>query len=283
MRNKIGFLIGMALAVLACEDEEKPIDPVYEFVSFKGPSIVNINEFNNSTNAFPLVVEIRAFEPYAQDVDITLEVTGNNTAPNTDFIVTPESVKLRAGSLVSDTIFIQTIDNDLAATEERSFDIRIASVSQENVLIGLGIAEPKNASVRVVILDDECDKTISIFNDSLQNTIGNGSGDILKTATGVVTDNTLKVTGDLIDYGAFPDASINITLSPGAEGSTKGTAMFGEQEVGTDSDGYDYKFVQTGEGAYDVCSGVITVAYDIFYWDGDWVFWYSVTNEFSAG
>ena len=59
MRNTIGFLIGLALSVLACEDDEKPIDPVYEFVSFKGPSIVNVNEFNNSTNAFPLVAEIR--------------------------------------------------------------------------------------------------------------------------------------------------------------------------------------------------------------------------------
>ena len=283
MRNTIGFLICIALAVLSCEDEEKPIDPVYEFVSFKGPSIVNVNEFNNSTNAFPLVAEIRAFEPYAQDVDITLEVTGNNAAPNTDYIVTPESVKIRAGSLVSDTIFIQTIDNDLAATEERSFDIRIASVSQENVLIGLGIAEPKNASVRIIILDDECDKTISIFNASLQNSIDYGNGAILKPATGVVTNNAIKVTGDLIDYGAFSDASINITLSPVVEGSTKGTATFGEQEVGTDSDGYDYKFVQTGEGSYDVCSGVISVAYDIYYWDGDWVYWYSVTNEFLAG
>ena len=283
MKNTIGFLIGLALSVLACEDDEKPIDLVYEFVSFKGPSIVNVNEFDNSGNAFPLIAEIKAFEPYPQDVDITLEITGNNAVQNTDFIVTPESVKIRAGSLVSDTIFIQTIDNDLAATEERSFDIRITSISQEDVLIGLGIAEPKNASVRVIILDDECDKTISIFNAPLQNTIDYGSGDILKPATGVVTDNAIKVTGDLIDYGPFPDASINITLSPVVEGSTKGTATFGEQEVGTASDGYDYKFVQTGEGSYDVCSGVISVAYDIYYWDGDWVYWYSVTNEFSAG
>ena len=243
-----------------------------------------MNELNNSETAVPVIVEIKSFSPAAEDINVTFEVTGNNAEENTDFTVTPAgSVKIPAGSFVSEPILIKTIDNDAGTAMARSFDIRITSVTKENVKIGLGITEPKNAVVTVNILDDECSETIAIFNStSLVNTLDWGGGPTDKPVKGVVTGSDVKVTGDLIDYGPFSNAAITIALTPESEGSTKGTATFGEQIAGTDSDGYEYKFIQTGEGTYDVCSGVINVAYDIYYMDGDWVYWYSVSNTISV-
>ena len=275
-------MMASGLLLSACDEESKPIDPIYEFVAFKGAGSLNVNEFDNREQAYPVVIELKAFKPYTQDLDIALEVTGNNASENVDFTVSPrETVKIRAGRLVSDTIFIKTIDNTSGSTAPRSFDIRIKSISNEEINIGLGLAEPRNASITVNILDDECSETTAIFNGSLVNTLDWGGGDILKPATGVVTANSIKVTGDLIDYSPFSNASIVITLVPAGEGSTKGAATFGDQEVGADSDGYEYKFTQTGQGTYDVCSGEINVAYDIYYMDGGWVYWYSVSNKFS--
>lgn len=278
-------MFALIAVMFACEDETKIVDPVYEFVAFKGASSVDVNELANSEEGYPLVVEIRAFDPYQEDIEVGLEITGNNATPGADFIVMPDqSVTIPAGSFVSDTIYIRTVDNAAGSTEARSFDIRIKSINKENINIGLGLAEPKNAVVTVNILDDECSETTAIFNsNALVNTLDWGGGPTEKPATGVLTGNDLKVTGDLIDYGAFSEATITITLTPESEGSTKGTATFGEQLSGTDSDGYEYKFIQTGEGTYDVCSGVVNVAYDIYYLDGaDWVYWYSVTNVYSA-
>lgn len=285
MKNRIFLTFALIAVMFACEDETKIVDPVYEFVAFKGASSVDVNELANSEEGYPLVVEIRAFDPYQEDIEVGLEITGNNATPGADFIVMPDqSVTIPAGSFVSDTIYIRTVDNAAGSTEARSFDIRIKSINKENINIGLGLAEPKNAVVTVNILDDECSETTAIFNsNALVNTLDWGGGPTEKPATGVLTGNDLKVTGDLIDYGAFSEATITITLTPESEGSTKGTATFGEQLSGTDSDGYEYKFIQTGEGTYDVCSGVVNVAYDIYYLDGaDWVYWYSVTNVYSA-
>lgn len=285
MKTRIFLITALVLSITACEEDSKPVDPIYEFVAFKGSPTINLNEFENSETAYPLVVELKAFSPYAEDIDIAYEITGNNAEHNTDFAVSPEgSVKIRAGKLVSDTIFVNTIDNNVGTSLERSFDIRITSVSKPDIKIGLGLNEPKNAAVHVNILDDECSETIAIFNSpTLLNTLDWGGGDVEKPASGAISGTSVKVTGDLIDYGAFPNASVTITLTPESEGSTKGTATFGEQVAGTDNDGWEYKFIQTGEGSYDVCSGVIDIAYDIYYLDGgSWVYWYSVTNAISV-
>ena len=75
-------------------------------------------------------------------------------------------------------------------------------------------------------------------------------------------------------------ANLEITLTPDAEGSSTGTASFGEQETGSDADGYAYKFIETETGMYN--ADKIMVTYDIYYWDGDWIYWYSAVNEFTV-
>jgi hypothetical protein len=281
MRAKLLLSVTLLFAgMISCDDEENIVDPIYEFVAFAGESSVNLNELENSGSPFPLTIKLLAFEPYAQDIDLTLEVTGTNVEENTDFIVTPNNVvKIRAGQLVSDTIWVKTVDNAAGTDIDRNFQVKIKSVSQANVKIGLGLADPKNATVNFSILDDECSLTTAIYNTTLTNEI---NGSATKPVEGVVTANILKLTGDLIDYGAFSGATLSITLTPDGTGSTKGKATFGDQETGTDSDGYEYKFTEVGEGSYDVCSGTVSIEYDIYYMDGGWTYWYSVTNIFSV-
>jgi len=285
MRTKIIFLlIVLCTGTFSCDDDENAtVDPIYQFVAFAGESSVGLNEFDNSEEPFPLTAKLLAFDPYAQDIDLTLEITGSNVLENTDFSVTPHDVvKIRAGKLVSDTIWVKTVDNTSGSDVERSFQIKIKSVSQPDVKIGLGIADPKNAAVNFNILDDECSLTTDIYNATLSNSIGGLNGDGTKPAEGVLTGSTLKLTGDLLNYGPFSNASLSVTLTPDGAGSTKGKATFGEQETGTDADGYEYKFVEIGEGSYDVCSGTINVEYEDYYIDGGWTYWISGTNSFSV-
>jgi len=282
MRTKIIFLlIVLCTGTFSCDDDENtPVDTIYEFVAFAGESSVSLNEFENSEEPFPLVAKLLAFDPYAQDIDLALEITASNAQENTDFVITPHDiVKIRAGKLVSDTVWIKTVDDAAGTDVERSFQVKIKSISQPDIKIGLGLADPKNAAVIFNILDDECSLTTDIYNTTLSNSINAGT---IKPVEGVLTGSTIKLTGDLIDYAAFSNASLLVTLTPDGAGSTKGKATFGEQEMGTASDGYAYKFIEVGEGSYDVCSGTISIEYDIYYEDGGWVHWYSVTNVFSV-
>jgi len=273
-----------AAAVFACSEDDKVKDPIYEFVSFKAPENINLNEFNNSEEAYPLVAQLMAFKPYKTDIELTLELSAENAAENTDFTITPYPVlRIPAGSLVSDTLYLKTINNDAGTELERKFTIRIKSVSNADIKIGVGITEPKNASVTATILDDECSKAMSIYNADLSNTIDWGGGGTTTDISGTLAGSTVTVTGDLIGYSSFSSASVDIALTPAFDGAMKGKAVLGEQQAGSDVDGYEYKFIETGEGSYDLCGGTITVAYDIYWLDGaTWTYWYSVTNTFSV-
>ncbi len=275
----------LAAGIFSCDDEETIQDPIYEFVSFAGDEQVSLGEAT-SEDGYPLVVQLWAFDPYQQDITVTLGVTATNAVQGEDFTVTPsDNVKIPAGRLTSDTVWIKTINNPDANELERTFEVKINSISQSDVNVGLGLTEPTKQSITFKILDDECSgNPICVYNTNLTNTINWGGDDVPKPATGVTDklNNTVTVNGDLIDYGAFSNATLTITLTPSGEGSAIGEATFGEQETGSDSDGYAYKFIQVGTGSYNAYTGIIKVEYDIYYWDGGWVYWYTVTNEFSV-
>jgi len=286
MKTKVIFLVFILCAgVISCDEENTVADPIYEFIAFTGNPSVSLNEFENSEDPFPLTAKLLAFKPYPEDIDLTLEITGTNVQDNVDFIVTPHDViKIRAGKLVSDTLWIKTVDNAAGTDVERSFQVKIKSSTKSDIKIGLGIADPENAAITFNILDDECSLTTAIYNTTFTNTITNttDNSSATKSVAGVLTGSEIKVTGDLINYGPFPAASLTLTLTPASPGATKGKATFGDQETGTDNDGYVYKFTEVGEGSYDVCSGTISTEYDIYYEDGGWTYWYSVTNVFSV-
>lgn len=284
MKTKlIPLLILLAAGIFACSDDPKVADPIYEFVSFVGAPSVNLNELDNSTEGVPVVAQLWAFKPYSEDIKLTLEVTGTNAEDGVDFTITPNNtITIPKGRLTSDTIWVKTIDNTSGSAVERSFELKIKSVSKNDIRIGLGIAAPENDKITFRILDNECSNTTEVFNTTLTNTIDWGGGDILMPATASLDGNQITVTGNLIDYGGFPGAALTITLTPDAPGSTKGTATFGEQYMGIADDGYEYNFIEVGTGSYDTCSGTISVEYDIYYMDGGWVYWYTVSNVYSV-
>jgi hypothetical protein len=281
--ESILFLILLATAI-SCKEDDKIVDPVYEFISFKDESPVNINELANSTEAYPVVIQLWAFQPYSDDITLQYTVTGNNAQPGVDFTVTPAtSITLPAGRLTSDTIWVKTIDNGSGSAEARSFDIALTSASKSDIKVGLGISDPRQKKVTFNILDDECSLTTAIYSAPLDNLIGiDGLTMGTNAAVGVVAGNKVSLTGDLIWYGPMDDPLV-LTLTPSAVGSTKGSVTFGNQFMGTANDGYEYTFAQVGTGTYDVCSGTISVTYDTSYravGETDWTPWQRVTNMF---
>jgi len=286
MKTKlITIIMILAAGIFSCDDEETIQDPIYEFISFGGDEQVNLGEAT-SESGYPLVVQLWAFDPYQQDITVTLGVTATNAVQGVDFTVTPsDNVKVPAGRLTSDTIWVKTINNPDPNELERTIEVKINSVSQPDVNIGLGLTEPTKQSITFKIQDDECSgNPICVYNTDLTNTINWGGDDVPKPATGVTDrlNNTVTVSGDLIDYGPFSGATLTMTLTPDSPGAATGTATFDEQETGSDSDGYVYKFIQVGTGSYNADTGIIKVEYDIYYEDGGWVYWYTVTNEFSV-
>ncbi|HMJ70273.1 MAG TPA: hypothetical protein VK508_15320 [Cyclobacteriaceae bacterium] len=277
------FLILLAVAI-SCKEDDAIQDPIYEFISFKEEGPVNVNELANSSEGYPVVIQLWAFEPYNENITLQYTVTGSNATAGVDFTVTPAgSITLSAGKLTSDTIWIKTIDNASGAANDRAFDISLTSVSKSDIKIGLGLADPRQKTLTFNILDDECSLTSAIYSAPLTNLIGiDGSTQGTNAATGVVVGNTVSVTGDLIWYGPM-DEPFKLTLVPDAVGSTKGNVTFGSQFMGTANDGYEYTFTQVGTGTFDVCSGTISITYDTSYravGDTDWTPWQRVTNFF---
>jgi len=289
MKTKlITAIMILAAGIFSCDDDETIQDPIYEFISFGGEAEVNLGEATNNDAGYPLVVQLWAFEPYTQDITVNLGIGAINAKKDEDFTVTPSDVvKIPAGRLTSDTIWVKTINNDEANELERTFDISIHSTSLPDANIGLGITEPKKGLIKFKILDDECSgDPVCTFNQELTNTIVNevDAWTEEKPAAAVVdkTNSTITLTGDLIAYGPFANATLTLTITPASAGSSTGTATFGEQETGSDSDGYAYKFIEVNTGSYNAVTGTISIEYDIYYWDGDWIKWYTVTNEFSV-
>ena len=289
MKTKlITAILILSGAIFSCDDEETIQDPIYEFIAFAGDADVNIGEATNNDEGYPLVVQLYAFEPKTQDITVTLGIGAINSSKDEDFTVTPSDVvKIKAGKLTSDTVWVKTINNDDANELERTFEVHIVSTTLPDANIGLGLKEPVKGSIKFKILDDECSgDPVCTFNQALTNTITNEKDAWTdeKPAAAVVDKNasTVTLTGDLIAYGPFSNATLTLTLTPASPGSSTGTATFGDQETGSDSDGYAYKFTELGTGSYDATTGKIKIEYEIYYWDGGWVYWYTVKNEFNV-
>ena len=60
MKKILYLMMASGLLLSACDEESKPIDPIYEFVAFKGAGSINVNEFDNHEQAYPVVIELKA-------------------------------------------------------------------------------------------------------------------------------------------------------------------------------------------------------------------------------
>src|SRR5215510_382095 len=122
MKTKlITAIMILAGVIFSCDEDATVQDPIYEFISFGGDEEVNIGEATNSDDGYPLVVQLWAFDPKAQDITVTLGIGAINSKIGEDFTVTPSDVvKIKAGKLTSDTIWVKTINNDDANELERT-------------------------------------------------------------------------------------------------------------------------------------------------------------------
>ncbi|MFD1614209.1 hypothetical protein [Gelatiniphilus marinus] len=277
MKNIKSFIFLLSLvAVVSCSSDDSITDPVYEFIAFQAES-VTINEFDASTSPEPIVIDLLGYEP-KEDITINLSVVENNATEGVDYTLSTKTLLIEKGNYTSEPLLISTIDNVTGSLEDRSIDIYIESTSNPNLNIGLGLDSPTKAFITVNIADDECSSTTDVFNSSnVQNETPSGTFPVV----GSVNGDVVTFQGDLIAYGPFPNVKVDITLTPVAQGATKGSATFNQQVAGTDNDGYVYAFSQVGEGTYDVCSGTVSVEYDVVYESGgDWVYWYTITNKF---
>ncbi len=272
------IFILMALISVGCEEDVSHYDfEQYKFVSFIASDITVPETYSaDSGEAYPIYLRYDG-SVLEEDFNVTINITANNAQAGIDYNVASTTVAFKAGEIRSEPLLINIVDNLLNSDQDRSLTIDIVSVSNPLIDIGVGIVNQSNKSVTLNITDDECSETISIFDaPNLISSAGN------HTVAGAVADNMVTLTGDLIDYGTFPNAQLGITLTPTVEGGTAGTATFTNYAAGTDNDGYIYEFRQNGEGTYNICTGEIMVSIDVYYESGgSWVFWYTSQNIFS--
>lgn len=273
MKNLKVFIrfCAIAIMVISCSDDDSVKDQIYEFISFQGDEL-SINE--NTTDDTPVVLKLLGYEP-KQDITVNLTVINNNVQEGVDYTISTKTATIKKGEFTSEPIYISTIDNNVGVDAERSFTIGFESSSNPDLKFGVGLDNPENAELKVIIVDDECTDTVDIFNGALSNVTSYGTHSIV----GSVGDSEVTIVGDLISYGPFSNAELKINLEPESSGATKGTATFPDYEAGTDSDGYEYQFRQIGEGTYDVCSRTIVIDFEV-YWlsGGNWTYWYTSNN-----
>ncbi|QOD60709.1 hypothetical protein H9I45_15425 [Polaribacter haliotis] len=277
---KLIIILFIAIISVSCQNDVEQYDfERYKFVSFIDTEI-SIPETYTADNASDYPIYLRYDGSVLdEDFSVNLKVTGNNANEGEDYSVSNTEVIFKAGEIKSEPFNLTLIDDLLNSENERSLEITIESVSLSNVDIGVGIKNQSNKSIIINILDNECSETIDIFNTS---SVANSAGNT--TVTGSVSGSVVSLTGNLVNYGSFPNANLEITLTPTIAGATTGAATFNDFDAGTDNDGYVYQLRQNGEGTYDICKGEISVSIYVYYQSGgSWVYWKTTTNVFSVG
>nr|WP_299382961.1 hypothetical protein [Allomuricauda sp.] len=278
--KQLKYILGLAIILsnLGCDEEVV----LYDFEKYKFVSFVDIGDEIQETysedndSGYPIYLRYDG-SVLEEDFTVELAVRGNNLQEGTNFSVDSKKVLFKAGEIRSEPFLINIIDDLVNSSEDRSLEITIESVSNSKIDIGVGIVNQSNKLFVLNVLDNECSDTTAVFNSS---NILNSAGDHI--VSGNVEGSEVTLNGTLINYVAFPNAELEITLTPVIAGATTGSASFVDYPAGTDNDGYVYQFRQNGEGTYDVCLGEISVVIDVYYESGGaWVFWFTSTNTYS--
>jgi hypothetical protein len=281
---KLIILFFLSLLTVGCENQPELYDfEKYKFVSFIDKEYALNEDYSageieqGNDPRFPIYLQYDG-SVLEEDFTVELGISESFSQQGVDYSFDSTTVLFKAGSIRSEPIYLTLIDNIINDTDEKSLVLTIESVSNLNVDIGVGIINQANKEILIHIVDNECSSTIDIFNgETLSNETSSGTYPALASVTG----DAVAVQGDLIGYSAFPNASLEITLTPVEIGAKIGSASFNQQITGTDNDGYVYAFKQVGEGTYDVCSQTIEIEYDVLYQSGsNWVYWYTISNSF---
>lgn len=191
------FLVGLALWLCACDDDEVKVTPA---LSFKEKA-VTIAEDTGYVE-IPLVLTTATETNTAVFVQIEEgSITGGRQG---SFCICPSYVILEAGA-VRGSIPLQIIDNDYP-NENCSFVLRITQVT------GGAVAAAENLSCQVTIADDDSKQKVSIGFDTVRLATGEDVGvlEVPVTVKGLLsdflsftveaTDGTAISTGEDWDY-----------------------------------------------------------------------------------
>jgi hypothetical protein len=142
-------------------------------------------------------------------------------------------------------------------------------------------------SVLSVISDGPCTNDYTVFgNETLSAAISfietDGSFEPYETSSSVTTTidgDQITLTGDIID---FFELQLTLTMVPNPDDATIGAATFTIEDLGTYTDGFNYRLVQVEDGSYDACEGTLSISYDLEFEEGDsWVFFYRTETQFN--
>jgi hypothetical protein len=135
-------------------------------------------------------------------------------------------------------------------------------------------------SVLSVTSNSVCNEDYTLFGDenltaNISFTQTDGSFepyDYTNSVTTSINGDMITISGDIID---FFEIQLTVTMMPDINDVTIGAITFTEEDLGTYTDGYNYRLIQVQEGSYDTCAGIMNLFYDLEYEDaGSWVFFY---------
>lgn len=261
-------LVFCMLIQFSCDNEDEEASEIYVYFT---EDALNVTE--GDTEMMTIPIQVFATGKIQDDLQITYTIQGDGGDRVTD--QSGGAITLEKGFEAYRGYITLMLGNNEEADGDAALRIELASPNPK-VIFGLGGADKTNNVLQLTVTDDECSGSIDDFSGALVNTTEFGVHDITATIDG----NVAALQGDLISYSAL-GANLEITLTPETEGGIKGSATFEDFDAGVDSDGYAYYFSQIGEGTYDICSGEIRVAFEIYYFDDGWVYWYSSDNVFS--
>ena len=263
---------------------------LYDFTKYKYVSFVdqaaeiaeNYSEVEGNEDGYPIYLQYDG-STLSEGFTVSLAITESGAQSGIDYSVETTTVSFEAGALLSSPFYLKPIDNLVTNEADRQLTIEIESVSNPNINIGVGMVNQSNKSFSVTILDNECSETLGIFSsDAL--TFANNYETVTVKGTFDEGTSTLKLEGSLVAYGPLSNTSLVINLTPVEEGAKIGAVTFDDYYAGTDTDGWEYTYIQESEGAFDICAGSVNnIAFGIYYLSGgEWVYWYSITADLSV-
>jgi hypothetical protein len=286
MKN-IKFFLSLSILIMfaSCKDDDNlTTDIVSEFV-FLAETSFSMNELTNSTAGNEIEIHAQMLaEARTQDVVINLEITTTNAAEGTDFeiVSTSNTIVIPAGSFTSTEAFkIRAINNLVSSIDQRFINISISSVSDSSIKIGKGITNPADAVAIIEIVDDECSDDFSLFNNAAWDFAGSNTfyySDYTGSFATAINGEMMTIIGDIGNYDL--GISVITTLIPNPSAPTTGTIIFaGASTIGNDGT-YDYRWILTEEGTYDICAKTIQLSVTLQYIDiygpdpTAWIDWY---------
>ncbi|MEM9547682.1 MAG: hypothetical protein AAGA77_17000 [Bacteroidota bacterium] len=166
----LGALLFLLIFALSC-NKDAPVTEFYEGENFYYFSVEETSVLESFADQVALVVHYSNKEQSSGSASFSVDSDASTAVLDTDFTIvnTSSDLNFNADNGFSDTIYIQTIDND-----EFTGGVLEITIGLENTQNGkAGFVGPANlrSSIKVLIQDDDCD-TRNIAGDYVTATSG---------------------------------------------------------------------------------------------------------------